>query len=565
MNPLDQSAIQATTNQANLAYNRDPLWGLALVLLALLGWLMAENSRLQAEKADLKAALQLERAKRFGRSSERSAKDNPAPEESSLPLIIEGEADEIAVSSASPTTGSVPRQRGGQPGHKGHGRSLPPHLPRQEVACDLPVEAQCCPTCGQPYAGSTLTEDSEEVVIEVKAHVRRYRRKRYRAGCDCPGPKLITAPLPPKVISKGKFSVESWVKFLLDKYQFQIPIARQVKQLAQLDLPVAESTIHGGFHKLSDYLLPLYEAFLIHLRTAQHLHADETSWRLFEEVPGKANHRWWLWVFASSQVGVVVFVLDPSRSAKVPKKTLSEPLPAGQTAPEGRQSYQIEGQTYLLNDHLAVISADRLRVYQAISDLIQVAFCWSHQRRDFVDFGKAYATQPLLAAWAESWVEEIGQLYALNDARLTVRNQPELFQQAQAKLEAAVAAMKNRTTARQGLLLAQEKILVSMERHWTGLTLFVADPDIPMDNNWAERLIRLGVMGRNNYYGHHAIWAGELAAMVFSIIETCQLNGLNPYLFLLNYFNACAQHAQAPADLTPFLPWLNKDPTSINP
>jgi transposase len=558
MKPLDQTAIQATVKQANLTCSRDPIWGLVLVLLALLGWLMGENSRQRAEMADVKAALQLERAKRFGRSSERSAKDNPAPEENLSPLVIEGEAHEIGGTPTPLAPHPEPRQRGGQPGHKGHGRSLPPNLPRQEVECGLPVEAQCCSTCGRPYASSTLTEDSEEVVIEVKAHVRRYRRKRYRSDCDCPGPKLITAPIPPKVIPKGKFSVESWVKFLLDKYQFQIPIARQVKQLAQIGLPVAESTIHGGFHKLSDYLLPLYEAFLVHLRTAQHLHADETSWRLFEEVPGKANHRWWLWVFASKQVGLVVFVLDPSRSAKVPKMTLSEQLPAGQSAAEGRQLYQIDDQTYVLNDNLAVISADRLRVYQAISDLIRVAFCWSHQRRDFVDFSKSYANQPLLVAWAESWVEEIGQLYALNDARLTVRNQPELFQQAQAKLEAAVAAMKNRTTAHQGLLLAQEKILVSMERHWTGLILFVADPDIPMDNNWAERLIRLGVMGRNNYYGHHAIWAGELAAMVFSIIETCQLNGLNPYQFLLDYFNVCAQLGQAPSDLTPFLPWLNK-------
>jgi transposase len=530
-----------------------------MILLALFGWLAAENRRLRAEAADLKAALKLERAKRFGRSSERSSQKGAAPEEQAPPLIIEGEATEIPTSPAKAASGSSPRQRGGQPGHKGHGRSLPPDLPRQEVECDLPAEQQCCATCGRSYAETTLSEDSEEVVIQVKAHVRRYRRKRYRRSCDCAGTKLITAPIPPKVIPKGKFSPESWVKFLLDKYQFQIPIARQVKQLAQIDLPVAESTIHGGFHKLSDYLLPLYEAFLIHLRTAQHLHADETSWRLFEEVAGKANHRWWLWVFASNQVGVVVFVLDPSRSAKVPKKTLSDQLPAGQTAAEGRQLYQIDDQTYVLNDNLTVISADRLRVYQAISDLIQVAFCWSHQRRDFVDFTKAYSNQPLLVAWAESWVEEIGQLYALNEARLTVRDQPALFQQSQIELELAVAAMKNRTTARQGLTLAQEKILLSMERHWGGLTLFVANPDIPMDNNWAERLIRLGVMGRNNYYGHHAIWAGELAAMVFSIIETCQLNGLNPYLFLLDYFNACAQHAQAPADLTPFLPWLNKD------
>ena len=369
--------------------------------------------------------------------------------------------------------------------------------------------------------------------------------------------EFITAPIPPKLIPKGKFSVESWVKFLLDKYQFQIPIARQVKQLAQIGVPVAESTIHGAFRTLGDYLLPLYEAFLKRLRSAQHLHADETGWRVFEEVPAKVNHRWWLWVFAARQAGVVIFVLDPRRSANVPKKTLSNLLPADESPSDEAEVFQIDNKTYVLNDNLAIISADRLRVYQAISDLLQVAFCWSHQRRDFVDFSRAYVKHPLLLAWAESWIEEIGQLYALNAARLTVLHQPQLLQQAQATLEAAVSAMYNRIFARQGLLPAQQKLLLSMERHWSGLILFVADINIPMDNNWAERLLRMPVVGRNNYYGHHAIWAGELAAMLFSIIQTCQLNGLNPHQFLLDYFNACAQLARPPADLSPFLPWLN--------
>jgi len=542
-------------NRTSLSASQDSLVGLVLIFLTLFGNLLAENRRLQAKVVELEAALQLAQAKRFGRSSERSESNNSA--QTTTPLIIEGEVQEVPDAPTRPASSS--RARGGQPGHKGYGRRLPPDLPRQEIRLDLSLEAQSCPTCGRPRFGIALTADSEEIVVEVKAHVRRYRRQYYQPGCACPGPKLIAAPLPPKVIPKGKFSSESWVKFLLDKYQFQVPIARQVKQLAQIGLPVAESSLHGGFRKLSAYLLPLYAAFLDRLRTAVHIHADETRWQLFQEVEGKANSRWWLWLFASRSAGVVAFVLDPTRSAKVPQKTLSSLLLPGQIPETGAEVYQIDEQTYVLNDQLLVISADRLRVYQAISDLIQVAFCWSHQRRDFVDFGKAYAKQPLLAAWADSWVDDIGQLYALNHLRLDLLDQPERFTQAQATLEATVAAMHHRIFARQGLLPAQKKILRSMERHWTGLTLFVTDPNIPMDNNWAERLVRLAVMGRNNYYGHHALWSGELAAMMFSLIETCQLNGLNPYHFLLDYFNTCAQLGQAPADLTPFLPWLYKD------
>ncbi len=556
MKTSDQQASRTTSNQVDVTPVEDFLSSLVMILLVLLNHLVVENRRLGTQVTELEAALKLERAKRFGHSSERSASPNQEPP---VPVIIEGEASEIPPTPSADPPGQPHRQRGGQPGHTGSGRSIPPDLPRQEKFYELPEAERCCSQCGLPYAETTLTEDSEEIEVKVKAHVRRYRRKRYRQRCHCPGPKFITAPLPPKLIPKGKFTVTTWVKFLLDKYQAQIPVTRQLKQLEQIGLSVAKSTVSAGFRKLFDYLLPLYAHFLNYLRTARHLHADETSWRVFEEVAGKANHRWWLWVFASKQVGVVVFVIDPSRSANVPKKHLAEKLPAGQTQAEGHEVNLIDGQAYALSNTLEIIRADRLRVYQAISQWLKVAFCWSHQRRDFVDFQKAHPDQPVLLAWAESWLEEIAQLYALNQYRLAVRDQPEAFRQAQAELAAAIAAMKNRTTARQGLTIAQQKILVSMERHWPGLTIFVDDPDIPMDNNWAERLLRTPVLGRKNYYGHQTQWAGELAAMVFSIVETCLLNGLNPYQFLVSYFQTCAELGKSPSDLTPFSPWLNRD------
>ena len=107
--------------------------------------------------------------------------------------------------------------------------------------------------------------------------------------------------------------------------------------------------------------------------------------------------------------------------------------------------------------------------------------------------------------------------------------------------------------------MAVTKLRRSLLRHWAGLTLFVALPDLPMDNNWAERLLRTPVLGRKNYYGHQTRWAGELAAMLFSLVETCHLNGLNPFDFLVAYFQTCAELGAPPADLTPFCPWFKTD------
>ena len=75
---------------------------------------------------------------------------------------------------------------------------------------------------------------------------------------------------------------------------------------------------------------------------------------------------------------------------------------------------------------------------------------------------------------------------------------------------------------------ARRKVLESLGDHWTGLTVFVEHPEVPMDNNTAERSERGPVVGRKNYYGSGAVWSGRLAAMLFSLFQTLCLWGLNP-------------------------------------
>jgi len=99
-------------------------------------------------------------------------------------------------------------------------------------------------------------------------------------------------------------------------------------------------------------------------------------------------------------------------------------------------------------------------------------------------------------------------------------------------------------------------VLVSLNEHWGGLTLFVDDPRIPMDNNYGERLIRNPAVGRKNYYGSGAEWSGRLAVMMFSIFATLALWKINPRKWLNWYFEACAASGGKPPDNpASFLPW----------
>ncbi len=67
------------------------------------------------------------------------------------------------------------------------------------------------------------------------------------------------------------------------------------------------------------------------------------------------------------------------------------------------------------------------------------------------------------------------------------------------------------------------------------------NPEIPMDNNKMENGIRPCALGRNNYIGNHSLWGGELSACMYSIIQTCKQNNINPRTYLQYYLEKCIE------------------------
>ena len=164
------------------------------------------------------------------------------------------------------------------------------------------------------------------------------------------------------------------------------------------------------------------------------------------------------------------------------------------------------------------------------------------------------------------WVDLIGQLYHYNTLRLsqwdaakTLNEQTPAFKQAQEHLLKHLASMKQQRDtllAQESLHKAHHAVLRSLKNHWSGLTVFVEHPQIPMDNNVAERSLRNSVTGRKRYYGSGCVWSAELAARMFSILQTLHLWEINPRHWLNAYLNTCAENnGKVPLDLSPFLPW----------
>jgi len=246
---------------------------------------------------------------------------------------------------------------------------------------------------------------------------------------------------------------------------------------------------------------------------------------------GKTGYAWYMWVFLSDST--VVFKLDPRRSAEVPRDHFG-------------------------NTKEGFLIVDRYSAYKKFVKATQIiiCFCWSHQRRDFLEAANQW---PKIEAWAMEWIDQIGNLYHLNDLRLTHDTGSEAHVAGDMNLRTAVEKMAGKIDeelASPNLHPAAQKVLESMKNHWQGLTVFVDHPQVPMDNNRAERAERGPAVGRKNYYGSGSIWTGELSATLFSIFQTLLLWKINPRLWLTAFLWACARNGgQAPTGISCWLPW----------
>jgi transposase len=239
-----------------------------------------------------------------------------------------------------------------------------------------------------------------------------------------------------------------------------------------------------------------------------------------------------LWIFHNKET--VIFKISPTCSSKVLIDHFGD------------------------DHHGGVLNVDRYGAYKVIakSGLFILAFCWAHVRQDYLEHAKAYPEQE---AWALAWVDKIGNLYHINNQRIQHKPKSKIFHQHDQALKAAIKGMKKdlkKQCADSTLLPSAKKLLGSLDKHWSGLIIFADFPDIPMDNNQAERGLRSSVLGRKNYYGSGAVWSAELAAMMFSIFKTLKLWGVNPHTWLLTYLQECAMHNGVPPhDVEKFLPW----------
>ncbi len=417
------------------------------------------------------------------------------------------------------------RKRGQQKGSKGHGRSDVSQLPTDEQ--NLPIENCNCKNCGKAYRELPRTENSPLIEIFSLLLLTNYRRCIYVPNCDCEGGEIRTANPPPKIFERTKLGNSIWVHLIVQKFLLGIPTNRTLKAFSLKGLSLSQGTVTGGFEKIDQMLKPLYEGIVNHCRGGQYWNGDETTWRVF----GSGQKKWWLWIVASDDA--IVYILDQSRSSSVPDEFFA--------------------------GSVGVLMTDRYAAYKGLHEGIRKAWCWIHVRRDFL---KIFDGVKKLRLWAKAWLEDIASLFVLNEKRFRLWSNGSAFgqvwEEAQSSLIAHTTKMEKRwqdEIGQPGLHKEQKTALGSLKRHWSGLTMFLLDPRIPLHNNRAERLLRNPVILRKNSYGSGAEWAGEFAAKLFSIFQTWLLNGLDPEAMLQDFFDQASKPGRAPPNVDDYLPW----------
>ena len=429
------------------------------------------------------------------------------------------------------------RKRGQQRGAPGHGRTQRPGLDERTEEHNPPPDACVCGRCGQPYAPNGA-EESTLVEIEVKAHKRVIRRPRWRRTCECASsPMEVSAPPVPRLFPRTLYGTSFWARFLFEHCACFRPVHRVAAWMSAQGLTVSPGTLADSLKRFVPLLEPLAEAILAHQNKAALRHADETTWRVLRGED--RSSRAWLWASVSSDA--VSFHIDPSRSAEAAQKLFGE----------------------VLLD--TVIVCDRYSAYKRLARLregkVTLAFCWSHMRRDFVECA---AGQVRLTDWCQGWIERIASIYRLNEARLAhydpvIERQTPAFDAAQGALKEALDGLFAEAArelvglpdpARQG------RALRSLLNHREGLSVFVDRPQVPLDNNRAERFLRGPAIGRRLSFGSDSEDGARFTAIMYSVVGTLSMNGIDILSWLDAWLAACAENDRKPPDdLSPWLPW----------
>ncbi len=331
-------------------------------------------------------------------------------------------------------------------------------------------------------------------IIERKYIKEIHRKKKYKLKSEySDGEKdiIITADGPSSLLPGMNYSTDFVASVVSDKYISHLPLERQTREMESLGLKgIRNSTLSRLSALAAASVEKIQEDILLELRqTDLALHIDETPWK----IQNKKENNGYMWVISNR--GGSYYFFKPTRSAKVIREKLL--------------------------DYTGPVVTDGFKSYDDVLNEAKIP----HARREFLPLEDHDPTvKPILDVIdkifaIEREAKSFEHLRLLREEKSTLR-----IKELESLLQSEYPKSREGSQKRKAILYLQKR--------WDGFTKFLNDTRIPLSNNEAERTIRHAVVGRKNYYGSGSFTGADTAATLFTVIESCKKNDLDPRTFL---------------------------------
>ncbi len=371
------------------------------------------------------------------------------------------------------------------------------------------------------------------------------RHARVKYACPCCDGALRLAGKPVQLIAKGLFSESALAWIVTSKYDDGLPLYRQAALLARFaGGDISRNTMAASLVRVGMGVQPIINLLRDHLLDSIITFGDETTVQVLKEPGRAAQSKSYMWAQMTEASGpsgtgppIRLFSYAPSRSGAT-----AQALYAGMR-------------------RASVLMSDGYEVYAQVAqahELVHLGF-WAHCRRYMVE---ALDALPKLARTpdkpAAQFLALIARLYAVEShAQDNGLGAPERLRYRQQHSVAVLGQIQALLLAHLHAVMpgsALGKALHYLSAQWPKLSRYVEDASYPIDNNACENSIRPFVVGRRNWLFSDTVAGANASANLYSLLQTCKVNGINSYRYLQALLVALPK-AQTADDYEALLPW----------
>jgi transposase len=475
----------------------------------------------EARREELEQQLRWFKKQLFGVKSERRIDIEPDPQQLSLGERLTQERAQEA--KTAPVRGHERRKRTPRGDSSESGLRFDDSVPIERIEIPNPeLEGLADSELVEIDERTTYRLAQQPASYKIIEFVRKVIKRRDTGEITCP-------PVPPAVLDKSYADVSLLAGMLIDKFRYHLPLYRQHQRMKAAGITVCRTSLTNWTHGAIELLEPIYAAQWSSVRESTVLAMDETPIRAGRKSKGKMNTGYFWPIYGDRHE--VVFPYAPSRVHKNVETFLGD----------------FEGT--LLSDGYGAYAA-----YAERREKVELAQCWTHTRRGFVE---AEDVEPQLAARA---LDFIGRLYAIEAEVKKKKLDGQAKQKVRGNQSRPVVAEFFewlKTELAQGALLPNNPFTDAASyalKRKSGLEVFLSNPDVPIDTNHLERTLRAIPMGRKNWLFCWTELGAVRVGQIQSLITTCVLHDLDPYVYLVDVLQRIQTHPQSRvAELTPRL------------